>query len=188
LVDDAGDTEAVSVPGAVARVLAGSDGLATTRAEAKDLIAATTAACAREKVRRMLRARERSRQEVAQKLLGEGYPRDVVDLVVEEAVATRILSDTRFAEAFVSSKLRAGWGRVRIERELTSRGVDLACVADLLDESVSEEDELQRAVEVASRHSVRGRDPYPKLCRYLASKGFSSEVVRKAARMALDGS
>jgi len=120
LVDDAGDTEAVSVPGAVARVLAGSDGLATTRAEAKDLIAATTAACAREKVRRMLRARERSRQEVAQKLLGEGYPRDVVDLVVEEAVATRILSDTRFAEAFVSSKLRAGWGRVRIERELST--------------------------------------------------------------------
>ena len=178
-----GETCRLEVPKAVGRALAALDETPTSLAEAHDLIMTLEMRQARERVVSLVRARERSREDVRRRLLEEGYASEVVEAALEEACAARIVSDARFADAFVSSKLRAGWGRRRIERELATRGIDAAEVE--WPEELDEEAEYERALELAGRHHVSGKDAVAKQTRYLVGRGYSTDVAYRAARQAL---
>ena len=57
------------------------------------------------------------------KLIAREFDADEVDLAIERLVDEGLLSDARFAEAFVSARLRKGQGPTRIRGELKQRGV-----------------------------------------------------------------
>lgn len=152
---------------------------ATLRAlERKDLVWR-----AREAGLRLLEHRARTRAEMRRRLLGKGFPPDVVEACVAELEGMGLLDDRAFAEAFARDRLRLRpRGRRLLVRELRARGVEQglaeAAVSDVLvAEGESEHDAARRAAEAWVRRSPRRRDRR-RLYGYLARRGFSAEVIR----------
>ncbi|MGK7296296.1 MAG: regulatory protein RecX [Candidatus Wenzhouxiangella sp. M2_3B_020] len=80
----------------------------------------------REAAVRLLSRREHSRLELRTKLVGKGWPEDLVDVAVTELADAGLQSDERFAESFARQRAERSYGPRRIRAELTQRGIDSA--------------------------------------------------------------
>jgi SOS response regulatory protein OraA/RecX len=83
-----------------------------------------TAADVRRTAMNLLARREYARRELAARLASRGLPGDLIDPVMDELTQENLLSDDRFADAFVSARAGRGQGPVRIRIELEQKGVD----------------------------------------------------------------
>ena len=102
-----------------------------------------------------------------------------IEAVLEDFEARGWLSDERFAEALVRRRSER-YGVRKIADELDRAGVDSKQSAKLL--GALKETEFQRAFDLWTRkYGVRAQDQKERArqYRFLASKGFSSEVVAK---------
>lgn len=182
-------TEDIPVPKSVGRVLAAkkdADELVpASRAELLYRVAELERAAARLKVEDLLNRRDYSRVELASKLRLEGYRPDVVDEVCGRLEEVGLLDDARFADLFIRSKLACGWGRVKIERELSRRGVDASEVEGWPEAYLDRNDEAEAAFELASRRRLTGRNDYQKIVRFLCGRGYPMGVAIDAARRVL---
>jgi regulatory protein len=134
---------------------------------------------ARERALQLLGYRERSRAELRQRLLENGYPTGVVDSVVDRFCEVELVDDVRFASAWVRTRASGGYGRRRIARELAEKGVDESIINSALSDELTD-DELCRA-----RASLRGRQPRDakdrqRLVRRLVSRGFEFRTALDA--------
>lgn len=82
----------------------------------------------------LLARREHSRQELQTKLGTKGHDPAEIEPVLQDLSREGLLSDERFAEAFVASRLQRGSGPVKIARELQQRGISDEIIANSLDE------------------------------------------------------
>ncbi len=137
------------------------------------------AASLRERAIRLLAQREHSRAELARKLAGHGSPEEV-EATLDRMTELDLLSDTRFAQAWVRSK--AGrFGIARLRHDLARRGVD----RELIDEALAAEctsDEMERAREVWSARfgkAAADRREWGRQARFLEGRGFSRSVIGK---------
>lgn len=180
--------ERISVPKAVGRRLASladSDGeQPESRAELLYRVRSISLELARSKAEDLLNRRDYSSSELAAKLREAGYHPSVADEVAARFVEVGLLDDKRFAELFARSKAAAGWGRIKIERELARRGVDATQLEgwpfDFL-----EEDESETAFALASRRRLSGKNDFQKLVRFLCGRGFPMSVAMDAAKRVL---
>ncbi len=132
----------------------------------------------------MLARREYSRHELRQKLT-QKYRAEVsaelIITVLDDLEAANLVSDQRFAEMLVRSRIAKGYGPGYIQQELASKGVN-----DTLIESELQELDinwLQQACDlVARRHADHGasQQAWQKAARFLQRRGYPSEVVRRA--------
>jgi regulatory protein len=102
-----------------------------------------------------------------------------IEAVLDDFEARGWLSDQRFAESLVRRRSER-YGMRKIADELERAGVDSKQSAKLL--GALKETEFQRAFELWSRkYGVRAQDQKEKArqYRFLASKGFGSDVVAK---------
>ena len=144
---------------------------------------------------RLLSLREYSRKNLAAKLMesevrwskivedqAEQTPESrasQIDAVLDDFEARGWLSDERFAEALVRRRSER-YGIRKIADELERAGVDSKQSAKLL--NTLKETEFQRAYDLwAKKYGVCAQDQKERArqYRFLASKGFSSEVVAK---------
>lgn len=180
--------ERISVPKAVGRRLASladSDGeQPESRAELLYRVRSMSLELARSKAEDLLNRRDYSSSELAAKLREAGYHPSVADEVVARFVEVGLLDDGRFAELFARSKAAAGWGRIKIERELARRGVD-ATQLEGWPSGYLEEDESETAFALASRRRLSGKNDFQKLVRFLCGRGFPMGVAMDAAKRVL---
>lgn len=180
--------ERISVPKAVGRRLASladSDGeQPESRAELLYRVRSMSLELARSKAEDLLNRRDYSSSELAAKLREAGYHPSVADEVVARFVEVGLLDDKRFAELFARSKAAAGWGRIKIERELARRGVD-ATQLEGWPSDFLEEDESETAFALASRRRLSGKNDFQKLVRFLCGRGFPMGVAMDAAKRVL---
>ena len=180
--------ERISVPKAVGRRLASladSDGeQPESRAELLYRVRSMSLELARSKAEELLNRRDYSSSELAAKLREAGYHPSVADEVVARFVEVGLLDDRRFAELFARSKAAAGWGRIKIERELARRGVD-ATQLEGWPSGYLEEDESETAFALASRRRLSGKNDFQKLVRFLCGRGFPMGVAMDAAKRVL---
>ena len=139
---------------------------------------------ARSKAEDLLNRRDYSSSELATKLREAGYHPSVADEVVARFVEVGLLDDGRFAELFARSKAAVGWGRIKIERELARRGVDVTQLEGWPFDYL-EEDESQTAFALASRRRLSGKNDFQKLVRFLCGRGFPMGVAMDAAKRVL---
>ena len=140
---------------------------------------------------KLLAARSRSVAELRELLLQtRGATVKVVDEVLARLREYGYLDDERFAFGYASLKLRQRpLGRLRLKRDLAMKKVDKAVIDETLDlvfAEVSEEEQIDRAIEKRTR--VRGR---PKnrlqaksLFDHLMRQGFPYEMVADKVRAA----
>ena len=129
-----------------------------------------------------LTARERSSQEVLRMLMEEGFSADQARRAVERAQRCAIVDDARYARSFINAKLRAGWGKSRIERELSQVGLSIQDAGHESFEELAGDGEYERALEQARKKRVSDKNPVEKIARFLVGRGFSSSVALKAAK------
>ena len=188
-----GDEE-ILIPVAVGRKLKhlkDEDSLSVgSRAELLFQVREVSAHCIRLRVEDLLNRRDYSSSELSQKLRDDGYFASVVDSYISRLQEIGLLDDRRFADVFVRSKLSCGWGRAKIERELSRRGIAVSDLSGWPDDYFTDEDELGRAFDLASRRRLTGKNDFQKLVRFLCSRGFSMGISMDAARRVLseDGS
>ena len=127
----------------------------------------------------LLAQREYSRQELSEKLAAEDVSPEELALALAQLEAKGLVDDTRVVETLVnrrSSKL----GASRLRQELQAKGVSPELVAQTMDGLKASELERARAVwqkkfgQLASSSAERNKQ-----ARFLASRGFSGEVVRQ---------
>jgi len=133
----------------------------------------------RERALRHLARRDHSRAELARKLAPHGSAEEI-DEVLTRMTELGLLSDDRFAEAWVRGK--AGrFGTTRLRHDLARRGV----ARDTIDAALANEcmdDEIARARTLwNSKFGTAPGDAreWARQARFLQSRGFASDVIRR---------
>lgn len=183
-------SEALTIPVAVGRRLLKvreSGSLEpSSRAELIQIVADLSEEVGHSRIEDLIGRRDLSRAELSKRLLEEGYWGRVVDGLVERAQACGLVDDARFGAAFARSKVLSGWGRLKIERELASRGVDPQAIEGWPEDFLAADEERERALELASRRRLTGKNDYAKLVRFLCSRGFSLALSSDVAKERLN--
>jgi len=139
---------------------------------------------ATEKIRHYCAYQERSHQETRNKLYEYGLYTSEVDEILTELINDGFLNEERFAKAFAGGKFRIKkWGKIKIVRELESRGISKNCLKIALREISDDDDQitlreiLKKKIDQATDdNSVIIRD---KAAKYGMQKGFEPELIWK---------
>ncbi len=128
----------------------------------------------------LLARREHSRLELMNKIRRKPFSEDV-DLasLCDHLEDSNYLSEQRFAEMFVRSRVSRGQGKVKIHYELRQRGVDDVLIESALLEAdvdwlmlAKEQREKRFGVEKPKDYKEKSRQS-----RFLAGRGFSGEII-----------
>ena len=184
-----GGEERMGVPVALAKRLQSKlddDALeASSRAELMHLIGEHARSCAMERIAALVNMRDYSEHDFKRKLRLDGYASSTVEACVQRAKELRLIDDRRYADAYIRSKVSQGWGRSRIERELSAHGIAAADVAGWPEEYLSGDAEAERAYELAKRRPLKGSNDYERLMRYLCGRGYAPGVASSAVNRVL---
>jgi regulatory protein len=127
---------------------------------------------------RLLAARDRSEQEIRERLAASGAGADVIDHTIARLRDLRYLDERRFALGVAERAWESGHGSEYVRAHLTTRGVPEALIDEALTGAFGDEQQLARRV-LARRHPGALRHPADraKAARYLAQRGFPEAVV-----------
>ena len=180
------ETHEVRIPVAVARALEKrGEAEPVCKNELLHLVKRTMDTCAWQLVVDMASRREYSAHEATERLCRDGFSRPCAERIVSLACEKRVISDKRFVESFVRSKLSCGWGTLRIERELKQRGVDPGTISGWPDAFLGDEAPYERACEALRTKRIPETNAYPKLMRYLISRGHAPDTAKQAVKAKL---
>lgn len=116
------------------------------------------------------------------KLATRGYDEHLINEILAELRAKRLLSDQRFAEEYVESRVRRGYGPLRIRAELNERGIDDTLVEEVVDANA---DFWQEQIAAVRKKRFGQKSPNDfqeraKQARFLQYRGFTSDQIREA--------
>lgn len=178
-----GEREDLRLPVAVGRRLLAAGATApSTRRELAALLGEVSLSCARARLVDLLGRRDYTSAELSGKLAEEGYPDDVSRRAVAWARECGMVDDARYGAAFARAKAICGWGRIKVERELERRGVSVEDVEGWPEEFFPDDDQRARALALASRRRLTGRNDFQKVARFLCGRGFPYAVAVDVAR------
>lgn len=186
---DGGRVREIVVPVRVGRVLMTDPlPLSMPEDEAFDAIHALEGRICFSVMTEMLSRRDYATGELRDKLKRYGYRDQEIDACLAKAADLRFIDDNRFTGYFIEERKRRGWGRRKIERELSLRGISIEDIPGYPDEYFTEEEDLERACALLTRKSLPDDRAFEKLVRHLMGKGFSYGVAAQAARRRIDDS
>ena len=125
--------------------------------------------------------REHSRHELMQKL-DKRYPNTtpIIEDVLDKLETNKILDDEGFAEMYLSSRARKGFGPKKIEMELYSKKVDSFFISNAVEAYESWLENAQR--ELKKKFKDQKPTDYQskmKQKQFLFTRGFSSPIIDK---------
>ena len=127
--------------------------------------------------------RDYTAAELTDKLLARGFDADTIAGALDDLRARGVINDARVAAAFVRTASRVkGRGRIRIARELKTRGVAADTITAALDQ-VGREDELASIRRILDRKQWAPGAPLAqrqRMYRHLLSRGFPADLIGKA--------
>jgi regulatory protein len=131
-----------------------------------------------------LARREHSELELARKLTTRGYAADTVAATLAELVSDSLLSNARFAEVFVHSRIQRGSGPQKIRAELRERGIADDLIDSSLDAHADSWRELARQVRAKRFGNGQPGDfrERSRQMRFLQQRGFSAEQIKGVFR------
>ena len=125
--------------------------------------------------------REHSQYELIQKL-NKRFPETmpIIEKVVKKLAVNNILNDERFAEMYLNSRARKGFGPKKIEMELNFKKVDSSFIAIAIAEYESWTENAQNEL----LKKFKGDKPTDynskmKQKQFLFNRGFSSQIIER---------
>jgi regulatory protein len=148
-----------------------------------ELVRAETHRKALESALRLISYRNRSVTELRKRLLGNDFPEETVEEVVEQLSDMGFLDDRKFSTDWVKSRTAAKpMGKTRLAWELRSKGVDAPIVEESLADIDEDKDyELALSLAVHKVQKADREDPSFKnrLGSFLRRRGFSWDVITR---------
>ena len=162
-----------------------------------------------EKVTRLACARERGSRELIDRLVRDGFSREVAKSSVQRALDCGLIDDVRYGTVLVRTRVAQGRGRKGIEDELERAGIAASDIpgwpeeffsvddfdpfrvnANAEDDVVgctfgsesSDEQEIERALALLRRKPPRSKNVQASAYRKLVTKGYSTSVASAATR------
>lgn len=128
-------------------------------------------------------ASEQCRKDLAAKLYAWKIAHDTAEQILDRLETEHYLDEGRYSLALARDKARFdGWGSLKIRQALYQKGIPSSCIEQALRgvEDTTYEEQAIRLLKAKSR-SLTPNDPqrYAKLARYLASRGFEPERIRR---------
>jgi len=134
----------------------------------------------------MLARRDYARAELANKLGPHAAPGDDLQGLLDEMQRLGFLSDARFAEQ-LANRHRGRHGPLTVERELRRRGVaDPIVGAAVTEARATEYVEAQQVLRRKFAATPANMQEWAQQGRYLQSRGFSLEVIRRLLRAPIE--
>jgi regulatory protein len=136
----------------------------------------------RQRALEYLGKREYSYKELGQKLkpyLNENDDVDSITAILDDFKARGWLSDARFTEQMVHAR-RAKFGSSKIIHELREKGVESTLIEGAVEQL--KETELASAKEIWQKkykNAPENRDEWAKQARFLQSRGFGFDTIKK---------
>ena len=125
--------------------------------------------------------REHSCYELIQKL-NKRFPETmpIIEDVVQKLVTKNILNDERFAEMYLNSRARKGFGPIKIEMELNSKKVDSSFIVN----AIAGYDSWAENAENELLKKFKGIKPTDfnskmKQKQFLFNRGFSTQIIEQ---------
>ena len=135
---------------------------------------------------KLLAQREHSIQELRRKLTRKEFSSDSIDAVVSTLQESNLVSDARYAEVFVRSRINRGDGPMKVLASLRERGID----DELIDQFLHYDDAfwISRAERVLDKKfggrlivgEETGSDDWGRRARFLAGRGFAAEIIYRS--------
>lgn len=129
----------------------------------------------------LLARREHSHRELVRKLSQRGFETEEIESALQRLVEDGLLSNERFAEAYVSQRVSKGYGPLRIRQELRERGLSDA-EADVALAPWRDQWFDVAARQYKKRFGDEGvadvRDKARRM-RYLQARGFGFEMINE---------
>lgn len=128
---------------------------------------------------RLLSRREHSAVELCDKLKQKGHSPIEIKKALEECQRLDLQNDHRFVETFSRSRIRQGYGPLKISQELSSKGIDKELIHQFLQQE--EDNWLAYALDVWHKKS-KGQldlsfDDLQKQQRFLLYRGFGMDTI-----------
>lgn len=137
----------------------------------------------------LISRREHSADELRRKLTSRGYDEAIRERVLEQLQSRGLQSDNTFAEEFIASKKRRGFGPMKIAAQLQQHGIGREIMRELLAEH---SDEWLHSCRAAMRRKygenldgenrVSDQRELQRRSRFLQQRGFSAAMVAKVIR------
>jgi len=143
----------------------------------------------KQKAFRLLGRRQHSAAELKAKLLNRNYNVNLVDGILKDLIKNGYLNDREFAAAFIEDKIKLQkWSKRKLRAELMKRGLNPELITELMNEKVSDNDNLNSALEVAKKKydSLKKKkleisELKNKLTAFLLSRGFDYEIIEEVS-------
>ena len=136
---------------------------------------------ARKKAMDFLTLREYGQKELINKLRSKGFSDEVSSSVVERLTEDGLQNDSRFIESFIRSRIKQGKGQLKITQELEQKNLPSQSIFRALDNLDMNWLELAHEVRIKKFGNNLPADfnKKAKQIRFLQSRGFENEIIRK---------
>lgn len=137
----------------------------------------------REKALRLVDYRDRTKGELEKRLVRDGCDQKTTEKVVADLERAGIIDDKKFAREFLESRNRSKpLGKMRMAREMYTRGVEKDLAEEVL-ENYTEEEEYENALSLARKKTKNmaglDKESLRKIAGFLARRGFDWETISK---------
>ena len=129
-----------------------------------------------------LSRREYCAREMVDKLVFKGAPRELAHSAVDRLCEQGMICEQRFAREFLRARVRKGYGPVRIEYELTQRGVAEHLASKCVGESSTDWREVLKRIVERKYHNrpATSFNEWAKRANFLKNRGFTAEQISES--------
>ena len=126
----------------------------------------------------------RSEKEVKDKLYEKGYHREQVDYAIERCKGYKYIDDENYTRSFIDHYSHKMGRKMLVYKLTTEKGISQALASNMIDDLVSDENEIEKCTDMANKYIKKKRiaekKDLQKVGAYLYTKGFEWNIINIA--------